>query len=327
VEQGETRGGERLTVRIVFWGSPEFALPSFRALIGEGHDVTGVVTQPDRPVGRHRELRAPPVKAAAHEEGIPVAQPERPVGDEFAQWLADRAPELNVVVAYGQILRREVLDAPERGSINLHASLLPELRGAAPVQWAVARGFDTTGVTVMQMVEALDAGPILLQVAEPIGPEETGTELMSRLSEIGAEVLVEALALIEADGLGAEPQDDAAASYAPRLTREHAHIDWDRDAPAVGCQIRAFDEVPGAWTRGPHEELKLFRPAPGRSTVEAAEPGTVLALAPDDPERGMLVACASGALWIREVQPAGRRRMTVPDWLRGRGIEEGARLT
>jgi methionyl-tRNA formyltransferase len=314
-------------VRIVFWGSPEFALPSFRALIGEGHDVVGVVTRPDRPVGRHRELRAPPVKAVAVQEGIPVTQPERPAGDAFMKWLGDRAPELNVVVAYGRILRREVLDAPERGSINLHASLLPELRGAAPVQWAVARGFDTTGVSVMRMVEALDAGPILLQFAEPIGPEETGSELMSRLSEIGAEALVETLALIEADGLEAEPQDDDAASYAPRLTREHAHIDWDRAAHDVGCQIRAFDEVPGAWTHGPHEELKLFRPMPRRGPDAAAEPGTVLGLEPDDAERGMLVACGSGAVWIREVQPAGRRRMTVPDWLRGRGIEAGARLT
>jgi len=314
-------------MRIVFWGSPEFALPSFRALIGEGHDVVGVVTRPDRPVGRHRELRAPPVKAAALEEDIPIAQPERPVGAEFGKWLADLAPELNVVVAYGQILRREVLDAPERGSINLHASLLPALRGAAPVQWAIARGFENTGVTVVRMVEALDAGPILLQIAEPIGPEETGTELMSRLSEIGAEVLVEALALIEANGLDDEPQDDDAASYAPRLTREHAHIDWNRDAHDVGCQIRAFDEVPGGWTIGPHDEMKLFRPALQRDRVNAAEPGTVIALAPDDAERGMLVACAAGAIWIREVQPAGRRRMTVSDWLRGRGIEVGARFT
>ncbi len=314
-------------MRIVFWGSPEFALPSFRAIIGEGHDVVGVVTQPDRPVGRHRELRAPPVKTAALEEGLPVAQPERAAGAEFGTWLADRDPELNVVVAYGQILRREVLDAPERGSINLHASLLPELRGAAPVQWAIARGLDRTGVSVMRMVEALDAGPILLQVTEPIGPEETGTELLSRLSEIGAEALVEALALIEADVLDDEPQDDAAVSYAPRLTREHAHIDWNQDAHDVGCHIRAFDEVPGAWAIGPHEELKLFRPALERGGVVSAEPGTIIAIAPDDAERGILVACAAGALWIREVQPAGRRRMTVPDWLRGRGVEVGARFT
>ena len=314
-------------MRIVFWGSPEFALPSFRALIGEGHDVVGVVTRPDRPVGRHRELRAPPVKAAAIEEAIPVAQPERPAGPEFMAWLAEQAPELNVVVAYGQILRAEVLGAPERGSLNLHASLLPELRGAAPVQWAVARGFDTTGVTIMRMVEALDAGPIMLQVAEPIGSEETGTDLMSRLSEIGAEALIEALALLEADQLEERPQDDGAASYAPRLTREHAHIDWNRDTASVGCHIRAFDEVPGAWSRTPQEEIKLFRPAPATRATAGAKPGTVLALEPDDAHHGMLVACAGGALWVREVQPAGKRRMTVPDWLRGRGIEVGARFT
>lgn len=314
-------------MRIVFWGSPEFALPSFRALLGEGHDVIGVVTRPDRPVGRQRELRAPPVKGAALEEGIPVNQPEKPGGLEFMQWLTGLAPDLNVVVAYGEILRREVLDAPAMGSINVHASLLPELRGAAPVQWAVARCHEKTGITIMRMEARLDAGPILLQVPEPIGPEETGTDLAARLSEVGAEALVEALALLEVGQLQETPQDDAAATYAPRVTRDHAHIDWARDARSVGCHIRAFDEVPGAWSRGPHEELKLFRPLPDPERRHHAEPGTVLALEGEDPEHGMLVACAEGAVWIREIQPAGRRRMTVPEWLRGRGPEIGTRLS
>jgi methionyl-tRNA formyltransferase len=314
-------------VRIVFWGSPEFALPSFRALLGEGHDIVGVVTRPDRPVGRERELRGPPVKAAALEEGIPIHQPEKPRGPEFTAWLSALSPELNVVVAYGAILQREVLDAPALGSINLHASLLPALRGAAPVQWAVAQGLERTGVTIMRMVERLDAGPILWQVPEPIGPDETGTDLAARLSEIGAEALVEALALLENNQLVETPQDEAGATYAPRVTREHAHVDWARDAVSVGCHIRAFDEVPGAWCRGPQEELKLFRPLPDPERRHEAEAGTVLALEPEDPEHGMLVACARGAVWIREIQPAGRRRMTVPEWLRGRRPEIGVRLS
>jgi methionyl-tRNA formyltransferase len=313
-------------VRIVFWGSPEFALPSYRALIGEGHDIVGVVTRPDRPVGRHRELRAPPVKAAALEEGIPVGQPEEPRGAAFIQWLGDLEPDLNVVVAYGRILAREVLDMPAAGSLNLHASLLPELRGAAPVQWAVARGCERTGVTVMRMAERLDAGPILLQVAEPIGAEETGTELAGRLAEIGAEALVETLAFLEIDSITERPQDDSAATYAPRLTRDAVRIDWSREAAGVGCHIRAFDEVPGAWTRGPVDELKLFRPLPVPGHRHDAEPGTVLALDADDAERGMLVACGAGAIWIREVQPAGRYRMTVPEWVRGRDVRTGMRL-
>lgn len=313
-------------MRIVFWGSPEFALPSFRALLGEGHDIVGVVTRPDRPVGRHRELRGPPVKNAAREERIPVSQPEKPRGPEFMRWLTDLEPDLNVVVAYGQILRREVLDAPAQGSVNVHASLLPALRGAAPVQWAIARNHDVTGVTVMRMEERLDAGPIMLQAEEPIGPEETGSELASRLSEIGAEALIEALALMEAELLTEARQDDDAATFAPRVTREDAQVDWQKDAIRVGCHIRAFDEVPGAWCQGPGEELKLFRPVPEPDHLHGVEPGTILALEPEDPVDGMLVACGSGAVWIREVQPAGRRRMTVPDWLRGRQLAIGARL-
>jgi methionyl-tRNA formyltransferase len=313
-------------VRIVFWGTPSFALPSLRALIGEDHEIAGVVTQPDRPAGRRRETRPSPVKTVALEEGIPVAQPERARGPEFVAWLHECAPELSVVVAYGQILGREILDLPARGSINLHASLLPQLRGAAPIQWAIARGHNTTGVSVMRMVEAMDAGPILLQVAEPIGPDETAADLTQRLSEIGAQALAETLALMEVDAIEERPQDDTLATLAPRLTRDHARIDWNRDCLLVGCQIRAFDDVPGAWTVHERQELKLFRPDPSPDVAHAAEPGTVLDVEPADASRGLLVACASGAVWVREVQPAGKRRITTVEWLRGRGLAEGARF-
>jgi methionyl-tRNA formyltransferase len=313
-------------VKLVFWGTPEFALPAFRALLGEGHDVVAVVTQPDRPAGRRRELRPPPVKVAAVAEMIPVMQPDRARGDGFLDWLRAQEAELNVVVAYGQILKREVLEAPTQGSVNLHASMLPELRGAAPIQWAIARGHETTGVTVMRMEERLDAGPILLQVPEPIGPEETGAELTSRLSEIGAEALVEALALLESGGLSETPQDDEQATYAPLITREHTRIEWTRSAIDIGRHVRAFDDVPGAWTSLHGEEMKLFRPAPEPDIMHRKPPGTVLDAEPANAPHGLLVACGAGAIRIRELKPAGRRRMTAADWIRGREIEPGVRF-
>jgi methionyl-tRNA formyltransferase len=310
----------------VFWGTPEFALPSLRALLGEGHEVVAVVTQPDRPAGRRRENRPPPVKETAREERIPIAQPEQPRGPDFVAWLKSHDADLNVVVAYGQILRPDVLAAARGGSVNLHASLLPELRGAAPIHWAIARGYETTGVTVMRMNERMDAGPVLLQVPEPIGPEETSTELAARLSEIGAEALVETLALMEADDISETPQDESRVTFAPLVTRDHARIDWGLTANSVSCHIRAFDDSPGAWTHSSREEIKMFRPAPLPHHAHTATPGTVLALDPADAAAGMLLACGTGAIWIREVQPSGRRRMTTVEWLRGREIAVGSRF-
>jgi methionyl-tRNA formyltransferase len=313
-------------LRILFWGTPEFALPSLRALLGEGHDVVGVVTQPDRPAGRGRALHSPPVKRIAHEERLPVFQPPRPVGDEFLSAIRALTPELSVVVAYGQILRREVLDLPTHGSINVHASLLPALRGAAPIQWAIVHGHQFSGVTIMRMVEKMDAGPMLMQVAEPIGPEETGTDLAARLSEIGAEVLIETLALMEVGVHTETPQDDQLATLAPRIKRDDAHIDWTLDADHVARRIRAFDAVPGAWTTLEGTELKVFRPRVHEDANPIGEPGTVVETSEIDPACGMRVACGSGSVWIREVQPPGRRRMTTTAWLHGRSLSEHARL-
>jgi len=311
-------------VRIVYWGTPEFALPAFRAILGEGHDIVGVVTQPDRPAGRRRELRASPVKLAALEEGIEVAQPENARGDEFLGWLDEQSADLNVVVAYGQILRREILDSAVMGSINVHASLLPELRGAAPIQWAIARGHDLTGVTVMRMEEKLDAGPILLQVREPIGPDETGAELTARLSEIGAEALVEALALLEIGELSETPQDEAKATYAPLVRHGDARIDWSSPAKALACHIRAFDDSPGAWTSFEGSEVKMYRPIAEPGQAGGLPVGTVLEGDPLNAPRGIRIACGDGAVCIREVKPAGRRRMLASEWLRGRPLEAGA---
>jgi len=313
-------------VRILFWGTPDFAVPSLLALLGEGHEVVGVVTQPDRPAGRGRSVQPPPVKAIALAEGIPVLQPERPRGDEFLERMAELAPELSVVVAYGQILRPEVLDLPAYGSINVHASLLPLLRGAAPINWAIIQGHTQTGTTVMRMAPEMDAGPILLQVAEPIGEEETAADLRVRLSEIGAQALIEALALLELGELAEIEQDHAAATYAPRITREIAHLDLSLPADEVSRWIRGLDDVPGAWTLFRGEPVKLFRPRPVPDHEHDAAPGTVLAVTPSDPTSGILVACGSGAIWVREVNPPGKRRMTAAEWVRGRGPAPGDRF-
>ena len=342
--EGEAGGGRfrgayhdrGLTVRILFWGTPEFALPSLGALLGEGHDVVGVVTQPDRPRGRGRSLRPTPVKEFADNEGLPVLQPERARAPDFMDVVRKLEPDLNVVVAYGQILSSEMIDLPSLGSVNVHASLLPKLRGAAPINWAIMRGHSTTGITTMRMVEELDAGPILQQTEEPILPEETATDLAVRLSELGAETLIETLAFLEFDELEETPQDHDASTYAPRLTREDAQVDWHASAEDVANQIRGLDAVPGAWSMLDDAELKVYRPHPIRAEQEeergsdavadGAEPGTVLDVEPSSPGHGMLVACGDGGVWIREVKPAGKRRMLAADWLRGRGAAVGDRL-
>ena len=233
-------------MRILFWGTPDFATPPLRALIGEGFDVVGVVTQPDRPRGRSRsQLEASPVKLVALEEEIPVLQPERPRGEAFVQSLRDLAPDLSVVVAYGHILPREVIDLPPRGTLNIHASLLPKLRGAAPIQAAIVQGFDETGVTIMRMVPALDAGPVIHTLTTPIEPDETGGELTLRLSELGATALIEALALMELGEAAERPQDDAQATYAGKIEREHARIDWTAAAPTWRAASGPTTQSPG----------------------------------------------------------------------------------
>ncbi|CAN5822757.1 methionyl-tRNA formyltransferase [soil metagenome] len=310
-------------MRVLFWGTPDFAVPTLRALLGEGHDVVGVVTQPDRPAGRGRGLRPSPVKVAAADEMLPLLQPEQARGPDFLAALRSLEPEISVVVAYGQILRREVLDVPERGSINVHASLLPALRGAAPINWAIKLGHTRTGVTVMRMVERMDAGPILHQVEEPILTAETAMDLWSRLSELGAAALIEALMLLDLGAIEEREQDESAATYAPRLTRDSVHVDWHENAIQVARHIRAMDAIPGAWTYHRHAELKVFRPEPQPDFQHDAAPGTVLHVAGSDTAEGMRVACGTGAVLVREVKPEGKRRMTTSEWVRGRGIEAG----
>ncbi len=308
-------------MRVLFWGTPEFATPALRALIGEGFDVVGVVTQPDRPVGRSRsKLEAPPVKQIAERENVPVLQPEHPRDPGFRADIEALEPDVSVVVAYGHILPRDVIDVPRLGTLNIHASLLPALRGAAPIQSAIRDGLTETGVSIMRMVPALDAGPVLLRAATPIYDDETSGELTLRLSEMGAAALVEALALLELGAADEQVQDEARATYAPKIEREMARVDWTADADTVARRIRAYDPRPGAFATVAGSDVKLFgaRPVAG----VRGDAGEVMAV--DD--LGMVVACAAGAVQLGSVQPAGKRRMPPVDWQRGRGIAVGQRF-
>lgn len=329
-------------MRILFWGTPSFAVPSLRALDDEGFEIVGVVTQPDRPAGRGRKLTPSPIKEVALEAGLPVLTPDRPRGEGFADAIRALEPDISVVVAYGHILRPEILELPPLGSINVHASLLPALRGAAPVNWAIARRHEQSGVTIMRMVEAMDAGPIIHQVAEPILPDETAGELTLRLSELGAQAVVEGLALLAAGAADEVEQDHEAATFAPKVDRETARIEWMREAEDLAAHVRGMDPVPGAWSTLDDAPVKLFRPVPWsasevdaldvggaptnggpRSAETGSEPGTVLAATPDE---GVLVAARDGGVAFQEVQPPGKRRMEASDWINGRGVEPGQRF-
>ena len=305
-------------MRVVFWGTPEFATAPLRALIGEGFDVVGVVTQPDKPVGRSRSKVVPsPVKEIALEERIPVLQPEKPRTDEFLGDLSALEPDANVVVAYGHIIPKGVLELPRLGSYNVHASLLPALRGAAPIQAAILQGLTETGITIMKMTPPLDAGPIVLQARVPIPGDETYGELQLRLSELGALALIEAMTLVSLGKAKEEPQNDALATYAGKIYRASARVDWARPAAEISRLIRAYDPKPGAFTSLNGVEVKLFgaRVLPHTNHV----PGKVVEIGTE----GMVIACGDGAVRIAQVQPAGKTRMTPDVLARGRVVAVG----
>jgi methionyl-tRNA formyltransferase len=305
-------------MRVLFWGTPEFAAPALRALVGEGFDVVGVVTQPDKPQGRSRsELVPSPVKTVALQEEIPVLQPDRPRGEEFVASLRKLEPDVSVVAAYGHILPLEVIALPRLGTLNIHASLLPTLRGAAPIQAAIRDGFAETGVTIMRMVEALDAGPILLQETVAIVADETYGELQMRLAELGAQALIEALTLIDAGASREREQDAARATYAPKVTRDMARIDWNRNAADVARLIRAYDPKPGAWTtlRGSETRVAGARVIAGR----AGAPGEVIAA----DKNGICVAAGADAVLVAFAQPAGKKRLSAQELVAGRLVAVG----
>lgn len=304
-------------MRVLFWGTPEFAAAPLRALLGEGFEVVGVVTQPDKPQGRARKPAPPPVKQIALEEGLACFQPERPKDADFLEMLTVVKPDISVVVAYGHILPKSIIDLPELGTLNIHASLLPELRGAAPIQAAIRRGLIETGVSIIRMVPALDAGPVILTASTPILDDETYGELQLRLSELGALTLVEALTLISIGEARETQQEESRATYAPKITREDARIDWTLAAIEVARAIRAYDPKPAAFTTLRGADIKLFG---ARTPMEApaGAPGEVLSV-----NKELLVACSAGAVRISDVQPSGKSRMSGAEWARGRGISRG----
>ena len=313
-------------LRLVFMGSPDFALPSLRALMAR-HQVALVMTQPDKPAGRGHRLTAPPVKRLAEEAGIQVLQPRSARSAEVADALRATEADLAVVVAYGKILPRAVLDAFPRGCVNVHASLLPAYRGAAPIQWSIIRGERETGITIMKLDEGMDTGPMLLTRREPIRDDDTAGTLAVRLAEIGAEALIDALAQLEAGTAIETPQDHAIATYAPLLTKAHGQVDWTRTATEVRDLVRGADPWPGATTTLKGEPLKLY----GATSAEASEgarngashlPGQALTV----DGRGVVIACAAGAVRIAQLQVAGGRRMPAAELARGHGLAAGSIL-
>ncbi|HEX5140094.1 MAG TPA: methionyl-tRNA formyltransferase [Dehalococcoidia bacterium] len=317
-------------MRIVFFGSPAFALPSLEALIAAGHDIVAVVTQPDRPAGRGHGATPPPVKVAALARGLNVLQPER-VGDPDAvEALRALDADVFVVAAYGQILRQRVLDLPRRGCLNVHASLLPRHRGASPIASAILAGDDETGVTIMEMVRGLDAGPMVARVREPISPFDTTGSLEERLSRAGAELLARVLEDWAAGHIDAEPQDEALVTYAPQLSRADAHIDWSLPAVDLWRRVRAFHPWPVAYTSFRGQELRIHE----AWSVEGAPsqpPGTVLGVTALPPEanagaEALAVQTGDGALALLRVQRSGGKAMSGLEFLRGQRDLVGAQL-
>lgn len=310
-------------LKILFMGTPEFAAESLRAILAAGYPVVGVVTQPDRPAGRGGKLRPSPVKEVALAHGLPIFQPRRLRRPEVIAELKELGSDLTVVVAYGQILSREALEISPLGSINVHGSLLPRWRGAAPIQRAIMAGDTETGICTMWMDEGMDTGDICLVARTPIGPEETGGQLHDRLARMGAELLVETLRRVEAGDAPRIPQPAEGVTYAAKLERVDEEIDWSRPARDIYNQIRALNPWPGAYTEGPRGTLKIWAASVVDAPAEPAEPGTVVALVK---RQGFVVAAGEGALLIREVQPPGKGRMDAQSYVNGGGVQVGSRF-
>lgn len=312
-----------MTLRIVFAGTPAFAVPALRALAASGHAVVGVLTQPDRPSGRGRKLTPGAVKQAALELGLPVAQPLTLKTEEGRAPLVDWKPDLMVVVAYGLILPPAVLTVPGLGCVNIHASLLPRWRGAAPIQRAILAGDDETGVTIMQMDAGLDTGPMLLQRRTPIGPRETSADLHVRLADLGASAVVEALGIIASGSATSQPQPTEGATYASKIGKAEGLIDWSRDAAAIDRQVRAFDPWPGTETRFAGESLRILKARvndtdSGPVTADSTEIdpsvnqfGTITGLRQD----AMQVCCGQGRLLVEQVQRPGKRPVLAREFV------------
>ena len=311
-------------MRIVFLGTGDIGVPSLRALVADGaHEVVGVYTQPDRPAGRDLKLRASPIKTAAIELGIPVFQPARIRAAEPVAELRALQPDLIVVVAYGQILPREILEMPRFGCVNVHASLLPRHRGASPVHAALLAGDNVSGITIMRMDEGLDTGDILAKVETPIGARETAGSLHDRLAQLAPAALLQTRDLLFRNEIRSEKQDESLATYAPKLTRGDGEVRWDSAACAIDQRIRALSPWPGAFTYLPIEKpvlLKIHAASVVPGTV--GRPGEVIRAGPD----GIVVGAGEGAVILEEIQIAGGKKMTAEEFLRGRTVLAGTQL-
>ena len=304
-------------MRIVFMGTPDFAVPCLQRLLEDGHEVPAVFTQPDKPVGRHAVLTPPPVKQLALSHGIPVYQPTKMRDGTAAALLRELAPDCLVVVAYGRILPQEILDVPPRGCVNIHGSLLPRYRGAAPIQWSVIRGETVTGVTSMFMDAGMDTGDIIDTLTTPIGENETAGELFERLAPLGARLLSTTLAAIADGTVTRRPQNDAEATMAPMLEKAMGRLDLTRPARELHNQVRGMNPWPGAFCTVGGKTLKIHET---RVAAGSGAPGTLLCADP------VTVACGEGGLQLVTVQPEGKPRMAAEAWLRGARLPQGARL-
>lgn len=303
-------------------GTPEFAVPSLEALIGAGYEVVAAVTQPDRPVGRKKTLTPPPVKVCAQAHGVPVLQFERIRRKEGREALTALQPDLFVTAAFGQILSKAVLDIPRLGTINVHASLLPQYRGSAPINWCILSGEHKAGVTTMMTNEGIDTGDMLLRDEMEIGENETAEELTERLSRLGAQTLLRTLRALEDGTLVRTPQNEAEASYQPMLTREMGEMDWSRSAQQLHDQVRGLYPWPGAYTTMDGGALKVWVSRISDMKTDAA-PGAVVKA---DAKEGLFVACGTGVLQIVELQAPGSKRMNARDYLRGKPMQTGTVL-
>ena len=303
-------------------GTPEFAVPSLEALIGAGYEVVAAVTQPDRPVGRKKTLTPPPVKVCAQAHGVPVLQFERIRRKEGREALTALQPDLFVTAAFGQILSKAVLDIPRLGTINVHASLLPQYRGSAPINWCIVSGEKKAGVTTMMTNEGIDTGDMLLRDEMEIGENETAEELTERLSRLGAQTLLRTLRALEDGTLVRTPQNEAEASYQPMLTREMGEMDWSRSAQQLHDQVRGLYPWPGAYTTMDGGALKVWVSRISDMKTDAA-PGAVVKA---DAKEGLFVACGTGVLQIVELQAPGSKRMNARDYLRGKPMQTGTVL-
>ncbi|HIP39783.1 MAG TPA: methionyl-tRNA formyltransferase [Desulfocapsa sulfexigens] len=309
------------TFRIIFMGTPDFSVPALQGLIDGPDQVVAVITQPDRPKGRGKKLTPPPVKVLAQSASIPVLQPTKIKTTEFADELRSFNPDLIIVAAYGRILPATILDLPPLGCINIHGSLLPRHRGAAPIQWAILAGDKEAGVTIMQMDVGMDTGAMLLPASVPIEKDETAGSLFTKLSNLGGTTLLTALDLLRQDKLPAIEQDHSLATKAPPLKKEDGSIDWSKSAWEIHCQIRGLDPWPTAYSFLDEKRFRFFSPELSDKTFDQ-EPGSVISA----DRSGLILATGDGALLVREIQPEGKKRMSVKAYLCGQSLESGSQF-